>query len=175
MRVLSIDCIVHRKRFFLMWVFCRTTGFSKTHPVGLAYQPPASGTFLSEQTSHRQPANSTFLSQNKPALGINHQPNNMLMSERTHRRVRPVAPRTHWAYVSVWVPLPPIHPLTQHTTLFFFFSTHKALARKPVVATLFALRFGLSTPYFCHLSLMQMAVISVVHHASYHSSLYLVG
>jgi hypothetical protein len=32
-------------------------------PVRLAYQPPASGTFLSEQTSHQQPANSTFLSE----------------------------------------------------------------------------------------------------------------
>jgi hypothetical protein len=28
----------------------------------LAYQPPVSSTFLSEQTSHKQPANSTFLS-----------------------------------------------------------------------------------------------------------------
>jgi hypothetical protein len=31
-------------------------------PVRLAYQPPASSTFLSEQISHHQPANSTFLS-----------------------------------------------------------------------------------------------------------------
>jgi hypothetical protein len=31
-------------------------------PVRLAYQPPASNTFLSEQTSHQQPANNTFLS-----------------------------------------------------------------------------------------------------------------
>jgi hypothetical protein len=29
--------------------------------VPLAYQPPASGTFLSEQTSHQQPASSTLL------------------------------------------------------------------------------------------------------------------
>jgi hypothetical protein len=29
--------------------------------VRLAYQPPASSTFLSEQISHQQPANSTFL------------------------------------------------------------------------------------------------------------------
>jgi hypothetical protein len=28
----------------------------------LAYQPPASSTFLSQQTSHQQPANNTFLS-----------------------------------------------------------------------------------------------------------------
>jgi hypothetical protein len=32
-------------------------------PVRLAYQPPASSTFLSEQISHQQPANSTFLSE----------------------------------------------------------------------------------------------------------------
>jgi hypothetical protein len=32
-------------------------------PVRLAYQPPASSTFLSEQTGHQQPASSTFLSQ----------------------------------------------------------------------------------------------------------------
>jgi hypothetical protein len=31
-------------------------------PVRLAYQPPASSTFLSEQTSHQQPASSTLLS-----------------------------------------------------------------------------------------------------------------
>jgi hypothetical protein len=30
-------------------------------PVRLAYQPPASSTFLSEQISHQQPASSTFL------------------------------------------------------------------------------------------------------------------
>jgi hypothetical protein len=28
--------------------------FEKMHPVRLAYQPPASSTFLSEQTSHQQ-------------------------------------------------------------------------------------------------------------------------
>jgi hypothetical protein len=32
-------------------------------PVRLAYQPPASSTFLSEQTNHQQPANSTFFSE----------------------------------------------------------------------------------------------------------------
>jgi hypothetical protein len=31
--------------------------------VRLAYQPPASSTFLSEQTSHQQPASNTFLSE----------------------------------------------------------------------------------------------------------------
>jgi hypothetical protein len=32
-------------------------------PVRSAYQPPASSTFLSEQTSHQQSASSTFLSE----------------------------------------------------------------------------------------------------------------
>jgi hypothetical protein len=32
-------------------------------PVRLAYQPPASSTFISEQTSHHQPANNIFLSE----------------------------------------------------------------------------------------------------------------
>jgi hypothetical protein len=32
-------------------------------PVRLAYQPPASSTFLSQQTSHQQPASSTLLSE----------------------------------------------------------------------------------------------------------------
>jgi hypothetical protein len=41
-------------------------------PVRLAYQPPASSTFLSEQTSHQQPVSSTFISQQ---ISINHQPN----------------------------------------------------------------------------------------------------
>jgi hypothetical protein len=40
----------------------------------LAYQPPANRIFLSEQTSHPEPASSTF-SQNKPAPAISHQPN----------------------------------------------------------------------------------------------------
>jgi hypothetical protein len=31
--------------------------------VRLAYQPPASSTFLSQQTSNQQPASSTFLSE----------------------------------------------------------------------------------------------------------------
>jgi hypothetical protein len=37
----------------------------------LAYQPPASSTFLSEQTSHQQPASSAFLSQQ---ISTSHQP-----------------------------------------------------------------------------------------------------
>jgi hypothetical protein len=37
--------------------------FGISRPVRFAYQPPASSTFLSEQTSHQQPANNTFLSE----------------------------------------------------------------------------------------------------------------
>jgi hypothetical protein len=40
-------------------------------PVRLAYQTPASSTFLSEQTSHQQPANSNFLSEQ---ISTSHQP-----------------------------------------------------------------------------------------------------
>jgi hypothetical protein len=36
---------------------------SNSRPVRLAYQPPASSTFLSEQTSHQQPANTIFHSE----------------------------------------------------------------------------------------------------------------
>jgi hypothetical protein len=46
------------------------------HPVGLAYQPPVSSIFLSEQTSH-QPA--VLFSQNKPAPAINHYSGKMLV------------------------------------------------------------------------------------------------
>jgi hypothetical protein len=41
------------------------------HPVHLAYQPPASSTFLSERISHQQPASSTFLSEQ---TSTSHQP-----------------------------------------------------------------------------------------------------
>jgi hypothetical protein len=37
----------------------------------LAYQPPASSTFLSEQTSHQEPASSIFLSEQ---TSTSHQP-----------------------------------------------------------------------------------------------------
>jgi hypothetical protein len=40
--------------------------------VRLAYQPPASSTFISEQTSHQQPASSNFLSEQ---TSTSHQPN----------------------------------------------------------------------------------------------------
>jgi hypothetical protein len=41
-------------------------------PVRLAYQPPVSSTFLSEQTNYQQPASSTFLSEQ---ISTSHQPN----------------------------------------------------------------------------------------------------
>jgi hypothetical protein len=44
----------------------------------LAYQPPANGTFLSEQTRHQQPANSTFLSEE---TSVSHQPNEQAESK----------------------------------------------------------------------------------------------
>jgi hypothetical protein len=55
------------------------------HPVRLAYQPPASSTFLSQQISHHQPASSTFLlkqtstSHQPPA--ISHQPTEQAVSK----------------------------------------------------------------------------------------------
>jgi hypothetical protein len=46
-------------------------GIPAYRPIRLAYQPPASTTFLSEQTSHQQSANNTFLSEQ---ISTNHQP-----------------------------------------------------------------------------------------------------
>jgi hypothetical protein len=51
-------------------------------PVHLAYQPPASSTFLSDQTSHQQPTSSTFL------------------SEQTSTSHQPPANRTGWRVLS---------------------------------------------------------------------------
>jgi hypothetical protein len=52
------------------FVMLRTWGeFRGT--VRLAYQPPASSTFISEQTSHQQPASSTLLSEQ---TSTSHQP-----------------------------------------------------------------------------------------------------
>jgi hypothetical protein len=54
--------------------------------VRLAYQPPASSTFLSERTSHQQPPSSTFLSEQ---ISTSHQP----PAKRTrHEPVRPSSP-----------------------------------------------------------------------------------
>jgi hypothetical protein len=43
------------------------------HPVGLAYQPSASGIFLSQQINHQQSVSSTFLSKQISTIG--HRPN----------------------------------------------------------------------------------------------------
>jgi hypothetical protein len=52
-------------------------------PVRLAYQPPASSTFLSEQISQQEPANSTFLSEQ---TSTSHQPPANRTSRKTRRR-----------------------------------------------------------------------------------------
>jgi hypothetical protein len=58
-----------RKHKWIKWPVFKH--FPDTRPVRLAYQPPASSTFLSEQTSHQQPASSTLLSEQ---TSISHQP-----------------------------------------------------------------------------------------------------
>jgi hypothetical protein len=56
-------------------------GFGRDlRPVRLAYHPPASSTFLSEQTSHQQPANSTFLRTNQHLPPATSQTNILLMA-----------------------------------------------------------------------------------------------
>jgi hypothetical protein len=75
----------YAERFLFSWLDYQppviNSIFSNIRPVRLAYQPPASGTFLSEQISHQQPANSTFF-QNKPAPATS-QPNRLIESART--------------------------------------------------------------------------------------------
>jgi hypothetical protein len=57
----------------LLWLnVAAISGFQNHGPVRLAYQPSASSTFLSQQTSN-QPA--VLFSQNKSAPAISHQPN----------------------------------------------------------------------------------------------------
>jgi hypothetical protein len=64
------------------WACWVNTGIP--HPVRLAYQPPASSTFLSEQTTtSNQPI--VLVSQNKSAPAINHQPNEQAASRRHAR------------------------------------------------------------------------------------------
>jgi hypothetical protein len=45
------------------WLMGTDCKFVDEQPVRLAYQPPASSTFLSEQISHQQSANNIFLSE----------------------------------------------------------------------------------------------------------------
>jgi hypothetical protein len=61
---------VHHAYVFLV-SFLSCVIDTDTRPVRLAYQPPASITFLSEQTNHQQPANSTFVSEQ---ISTSHQP-----------------------------------------------------------------------------------------------------
>jgi hypothetical protein len=72
---------------------CILQGCSDAHgqPVRLAYKPPASSTFLSEQTSHQQSASSTFLSEQ-----TSHQQsaNSTFLSEQTSTSHEPPAKRT---------------------------------------------------------------------------------
>jgi hypothetical protein len=55
----------------LLLIFSFSSAASAHRPVRFAYQPPASSTFLSQQTSHQQSANSTFLSEQ---ISTSHQP-----------------------------------------------------------------------------------------------------
>jgi hypothetical protein len=55
-------------------------------PVCLAYQPPASSTFLSEQISHQQPANRTFLSEQ---TSTSHQPTEQADCECSKKNIFP--------------------------------------------------------------------------------------
>jgi hypothetical protein len=55
----------------------------------LAYRPPDTSTFLSEQTSHQQPATSNqppvLFSENKPAPTISHQPNEQADMQKRYK------------------------------------------------------------------------------------------
>jgi hypothetical protein len=53
------------------WVWEQAWVWEHKDPVRLAYQSPASSTFLSEQTSHQQSTSSTFLSEQ---ISTSHQP-----------------------------------------------------------------------------------------------------
>jgi hypothetical protein len=59
------------KAVYLQSFFLRKEIVSSLRSVRLAYQPPASSTFLSKQTSHQQSASSTFLSEQ---ISTSHQP-----------------------------------------------------------------------------------------------------
>jgi hypothetical protein len=75
------------------WSSSSRVGLAEPSPVRLAYQPPASSTFLSEQISHQQPASSTFLSEQ-----ISHQQpaNSTFLSEQISISHQPPAKRTGW-------------------------------------------------------------------------------
>jgi hypothetical protein len=62
---------IHPPVLYVVLLFPSVLGGSNIRPVRLAYQPPASSTFLSERTSHQQPASGTFLSEQ---TSTSHQP-----------------------------------------------------------------------------------------------------
>jgi hypothetical protein len=61
-------------------------------PVRLAYQPPASSIFLSEQTSHQQPVSSTFLSEQ---ISSSHQSNEQAACEQSLTGLKGKTHSTH--------------------------------------------------------------------------------
>jgi hypothetical protein len=61
--------------------------------VCLAYQPPASGTFLSQQTSHQQSTSSIFLSER---ISTSHQPPDKQNRPST-RLIDPSPASSHWS------------------------------------------------------------------------------
>jgi hypothetical protein len=96
---------------------CRFDGTGPTHARGtflllivastyvrLAYQPPASGTFLSEQTSHQQSTSSTFLSQQ---ISTSHQPNEQAEAVCLSLGAAPLAPDAWGSRIYVLRPSAP--------------------------------------------------------------------
>jgi hypothetical protein len=78
----------------------------------LAYQPPASSTFLSEQTSHQQLTSSAFLSEQ---ISISHQPpakrtgcqSSVWKKQRQNHKVRKIRVKSPFAAkVGVETPMP---------------------------------------------------------------------
>jgi hypothetical protein len=77
-----IDCLV--------LILPKDASFFRQHifrPVRLAYQPPANSTFLSEQTSHQQPARTSqqysSLRTNQHQPSATSQPNRLFLSTRS--------------------------------------------------------------------------------------------
>jgi hypothetical protein len=68
---LALHFASHAGEIVFKAISVRTLFLYHQRPVRLAYQPPSSSTFLSEQISHQQPANNAFPSQQ---ISISHQP-----------------------------------------------------------------------------------------------------
>jgi hypothetical protein len=100
-------CIsTRRRRCSCCFGFCQLGHPTGRQPVRLAYQSPASSTFLSEQTSN-QPA--VLFSQNKPAPAISHQPTE--------------SPTDRKELIGLWR-----RTKKQHTRIIFFCSLRKLIA-----------------------------------------------